>query len=147
MATALKNTPRSWDLPLGKPTFPGGMFNARYWSEVDSACSLLPKLIGSNSWAIPNILNLSEDEMVWLSLEVHQWTLVPGYHKFVRYVSTLSVTNDSAERGIKLVQDFIGSSSKENTRQDIMLAVSAHRKEISCSDLTKKKLAKNSYTE
>ena len=127
MAVILKSIARSNPLPPGKPKFPD---NVPPVKEGDGVLSGLVQLIGPNSWTIPNLLDLFEDDMAWLALDVHQWSLIPGYRQFVKFVLTLSVSNDSAERGIKLVQDFVNSSTDEKLHQDLMLAVSDHRKQL-----------------
>ena len=80
--------------------------------------------------------------MVWLDLDPHLWSLIPGYRKFENFVATLSVVNDSAERGVKLIEDFVSSTTNESLRQDLMLAVAEHRKKLKTTKLTKKIISK-----
>ena len=79
--------------------------------------------------------------MVWLDLDPHLWSLIPGYRMFGSFVATLSVVNDSAECGIKLIQDFVSSTTDESLRQDLKLAVAEHRKKLKTTKLTKKVLS------
>ena len=52
--------------------------------------------------------------------------------KFKAFVACLKVMNDVVERGIKLMQDFIGSVMKEEEQlQDVMQLVERHRKQVS----------------
>ena len=77
--------------------------------------------------------------MEFLGKDVSEWEGLTSYQKFANFVTKIRVTNDTAERGVKLVQDFINSSTNESLRQDLMLAVSANRKERS-TNLKKKML-------
>ena len=80
--------------------------------------------------------------MVWLKLEVSQWDLISGYRKFKDFVKFLTVVNDPAERGVKLIQDFVNQTSDENLRQDLILAVSDHRQKTPSNKLNKDLLSK-----
>ena len=52
--------------------------------------------------------------------------------KLKQFATCLKVTNDVAERGIKLMQDFIGSVTKDEQQlQDVMHLVERHRKHVS----------------
>lgn len=104
VATALDQTERPEKFSLGKPKFP--LVTAdKFWDDISGTEMMgLAKLVGPRSWMIPGILGLGVDEMVWLKLEVYQWYLVPGYKKFHHFVKNLTVVNDPAERGVKLIQ-------------------------------------------
>ena len=77
--------------------------------------------------------------MEWLLLEVHQWPLISGYRKFSEFVSELLVVNDPAERGVKLIQDFISTSTDEGLRQARLISASEQRKKLS-KDVSKKQM-------
>ena len=47
---------------------------------------------------------------------------------FRKFVTSLPVVNDAAERNIKLIQDFIACSHDEKLRQDLLLAIEHKRK-------------------
>ena len=130
------------DFELGKPKFPK-IQSSLFWDEVDEDEVLmsLQKLVGRRSWSLFNILSMTEDELDWLEADVKSWSSNPGYKKFADFVKSLAVVNDSAERGVKLIQDFVGSTSDESLRQDMMLAVSDHRIKKPGKNLTKKTLA------
>ena len=102
IALALKTAERRESYLLGKPKFPK-IIEMLSQNTGDSELSLLPSLVGPKSWTIPNMLDLSSDDMVWLDLEPHQWDLISGFRRFKSFTSSLSVVNDSAERGVKLV--------------------------------------------
>ena len=141
MALALFKCERPASLAPGKPKFPQEVFSEEFQEKhKDNILSGLVDLIGPELWTIPILLGLSEDDMVWVQLEVHQWDLISGFKKVQRFVSTFSVVNDSAERGVKLIEDFVLSSTDEKLRQDMMLTVSHERKRLKANKLTKKQL-------
>ena len=80
--------------------------------------------------------------MVWLKLEVWQWELISGFRKFKDFVKSLTVVNDPAERGVKLIQDFVNQTSDKTLRQDLLLAVSDHREKNPANKLNKELLSK-----
>ena len=73
MALALFKCERPASLAPGKPKFPQEVFSEEVQEKhKDNILSGLVDLIGPESWTIPILLGLSEDDMVWLQLEVHQ---------------------------------------------------------------------------
>ena len=142
VATALDNTQHQLGcFLLGKPKQPvPSATSDKFWENVKDGEELntLSKLIGPRSWTLPNMLELSEDEMIWLKQDVSDWKLFPGYQKFYNFIYSLKVVNDTAERGVKLIQEFIKSSNNEDLRQDFMMAVSAVRKQLPLNKMTKK---------
>ena len=54
-----------------------------------------------------------------------------GYRKFADFVMNLLVVNDPAERGVKLIQDFVATSTDEDLRQARLLSASEQRKNLS----------------
>ena len=42
------------------------------------------------------------------------WNDDPDYRAFQTYIKNIDVVNDRAERGVKLIQDFVKSSRNEN---------------------------------
>ena len=73
---------------LGKPAFP------ELHPEIE-----LYDLIGPRSWKTFKILNFEHD---WLSQPVEKWEESESYQKMKTFVINLKVTNDAAERAIKL---------------------------------------------
>ena len=55
------------------------------------------------------------------------WPYVDQFKKFSGFVDGLEVVNDSSERAIKLVSEFINSMLDEDDRQDLLLAVQQRR--------------------
>ena len=91
----------------------------------------LESFVGPKSWLLPHLLDLDMESMEWLQLAVHQWPLMSGFKKFSSLVKKLSVVNDPAERGVKLIQDFVNTTQDEEIRQWRMLSAADQRKKHS----------------
>ena len=77
----------------------------------------------------------------WLRRPVEEWKSSPGYLELEDFLRNLLVTNDSAERGIKLVSDYAMSLTKDSEeRQRILQVVELNRTEIP-TNVTKKTLS------
>jgi len=63
-----------------------------------------------------------------------------GYNKFANNVKNVHVVNDLAERGIKLISDFIDKSQDEEQIQALLHVVEWHR--AAFPDYTKSTLQK-----
>ena len=125
VATALASTPRLELFMPGKPDLP-----VEFWPESGIRPSLAT-FVGQQSWLLPSILKLESESMEWLLLDVPHWPLISGYRRFSEFVEKLLVVNDPAERGVKLIQDFISTSTDEDLRQSKMISASEQRKKIS----------------
>ena len=67
----------------------------------------------------------------WLRKPISTWRNDPSFCEMERYVKTLLICNDAAERGIKLVSDFIDCLTKDSSdREDLLQVVEAHRKQF-----------------
>ena len=83
----------------GKPQLP------ELPSDVAQAEKLsLVQFVGPRSNSIFNSLGIST---AWLE-KSPPWDDDVEYQQFVSFVTSLRVTNDTAERGIKLISDYIG---------------------------------------
>ena len=80
----------------------------------------LTYLIGEDSRVFFTILNLSSS---FLREPVTEWHKNEDFLASKNVVSSLSVVNDSAERGVKLRSDFAGNAKKENKFQIIIQVV------------------------
>ena len=90
----------------------------------------LPDLVDESSWLIFSCLQMSDP--AWLSLPVAAWREDPAYCEGKKVIQGLKVTNDVAERGVKLIQDFASSVTAQETQlQQLLLVVEKHRKELS----------------
>lgn len=98
LLTFEKDKPVHWDkeavsgqesYQLGKPIL-----------ELDlSPETNLVDLLGRNSFLLWDILGL---DWQWLSFSPAEWDQFPSYQKMMEYVCTVKVTNDCAERGVKV---------------------------------------------
>ena len=125
VAMALYNTPRALQFSPGKPKLP---------EDFLPETGIMPSLesfVGPKSWLLPHLLDLDMESMEWLQLAVHQWPLMSGFKKFSSLVKKLSVVNDPAERGVKLIQDFVNTTQDEEIHQWRMLSAADQRKKHS----------------
>ena len=58
----------------------------------------------------------------------YYWKDMDDFIKFRDFANKLPVTNNSAERNVKLVQNFIDAYHTESMKQDLFIAVAAKRK-------------------
>ena len=135
VASALSNTPRPDKFTPGKPNLP-----VEFWPESGIKPGL-DTFVGQQSWLLPSLLNLTSENMEWLDLDVHQWQLMSGFRKFSNFVRKLLVVNDPAERGVKLIQDFVSTSTDESLRQARMISASDQRKKYP-TNMTKMEMRK-----
>jgi len=61
-------------------------------------------LIGPESHSLFQLLHVDTD---WLHKPVSQWLADPAYLLVEQFVRTVKVVNDAAERGVKLISDFV----------------------------------------
>ena len=86
----------------------------------------LRDLVTPNSWQLFNILKMSPD---WLALSPAKWDTNPDYIEFRKFVRSVKVTNDCAERGVKLATDYSKSLTKDSQeRSRIYQVVEAERR-------------------
>ena len=135
VASALSNTPRPDKFTPGKPNLP-----VEFWPESGIKPGL-DTFVGQQSWLLPSLLNLTSENMEWLDLDVHQWQLMSGFRKFSNFVRKLLVVNDPAERGVKLIQDFVSTSTDESLRQARMISAIDQRKKYP-TNMTKMEMRK-----
>ena len=137
-ARALHMTSKPDSMQPGKPKLPD-VTKKEFWQDCVEGKELdcLARLIGPESWFIPQLLGLSDEDMVWLQLRVDEWMILPGYKRMKAFIEGLSVTNDCAERGVALIQNFVNSTTDESLRQDLVLAVQEHRERYPTKRLTK----------
>ena len=84
--------------------------------------------VGNESLFMFHMLGFNYD---WLRKPIRTWKNDSSYLEMERYVKTLLVCNDSAERGIKLVSDYIDILTKDSVeRQDLLQVVAEHRRQF-----------------
>ena len=66
----------------------------------------------------------------WLQLPPEHWELMTDYRKLRDFVKTLEVTNDGAERNVKLMGDLANITKDEDQFQYAMQVTAAHRRLI-----------------
>ena len=86
--------------------------------------STLVDFVTPTSWFILKKLNISGN---FLELPVCEWKNSLEFQKFDRYVSTIKVVNDIAERGIKLCSEVIKKTKSEETRKNLLHVIENHR--------------------
>lgn len=88
----------------------------------------LSELVDERSWLMFHELNVCKPD-TWLHLPVVEWQEDTEYQKFLKFVTDLKVTNDLAERGVKMIEDFINTATKDETQlQALLQVVEAHRR-------------------
>ena len=112
-------------------------FNTGYRDKVAiDRNTKLASLVGPDSWLIFRILKI-EDSSEWLGLEVPLWKKYDSFIKLSKFIKGIAVVNDTAERGIKLVQEYANSSRDEELRQDILLSVRQFKSKVNSTKMTK----------
>ena len=77
----------------------------------------------------------------WLDKPVNTWKNYKSFQEMETWVKTLKVTNDAAERGIKLVSDYCNILTKDSEDlQNLLQVVTQHRQEY--PDVNKETLNK-----
>ena len=88
----------------------------------------LSDFVDQSSKLIFNILKMESQQLEWMKIPPSMWNRMSAFTKFKDFVTNIPVTNDSAERNVKLIQDFVAGSHDEELRQDLLLAVEQKRK-------------------
>ena len=103
------------EFPLGKPQFQELTRKTELWD-----------LCGPNSYMLFAILGTDSD---WLHLSPNEWNNNDQYKEMEEYMRTVKVTNDAAERGVKLISDYSKILTKNNeTRVKLLQGVEMSRK-------------------
>ena len=77
----------------------------------------------------------------WLGKPIQEWQECEEFKEMADFFRNLLVTNDSAERGVKLVSEYANILTKDpEERQNILQCVEQDRTEV--PDVTKKTLSK-----
>lgn len=120
VAPKLFATPRRQTFLIEKPKFP---------TIKPDKVPDFPNLIGPNSWLLFSLLELNTSQE-WLQLPVKYWPLMTDYRKALEFVHCLEVTNDCAERGVKLISEFKDITKDEEQLQYSLQLIEAHRRLI-----------------
>ena len=115
IAVRLLQLPKPKEMKKGLPTFP----------ELSEKTELRD-LVTSESWELFDIMKMSPD---WLALPPAEWDSNSDYVEFRKCVRQMKVTNDCAERGVKLATDYSKSLTKDSQeRSKIYQVVEAERR-------------------
>ena len=98
LLTLQSQKPKSY--PLEKPKFP----------SIDEKSELVD-LITAESFKFFEILHLDHS---WLAMEPDKWEQVESFKQAERFIRTVKVTNDVAERGVKMAQDYANILTKDD---------------------------------
>ena len=89
--------------------------------------SKLWDFVRPHSWDFFTILKVMAD---WLTCPLDEWEESEDFRKARKFVTTVKVVNDAAERGIKLASDYVQSLTKDSdVRQKLFQTVEYHRRE------------------
>jgi hypothetical protein len=99
----------------GKPKFP----------DVSDACNL-EDLVGSDAWFTIKLLKI---DSAFMELDTNEWDKSDAYNLSAQNIQSISVVNDTAERGVKLSCDFVGTSRSEHHYQNVLQVVEDNRKQ------------------
>ena len=88
----------------------GTGYGKPYLPSVPRENATLNELVGNDSWNFFKIINLPHD---FLKKPIATWPDDAQYQAYQLVVSHMQVVNGVAERGVKLCNDFIGSSRDE----------------------------------
>ena len=100
---------------FGKPSFPNHL----------SLHTKLADLAGPDSWFAFRLLKLDAG---FLELDVKDWPDSPAYQSSKANVMALNVTNDAAERRVKMGCDYLEAARSETHFQSILQVVEQSRK-------------------
>ncbi|KAI9550672.1 hypothetical protein GHT06_013437 [Daphnia sinensis] len=99
-----------------------------YQEEDDQIATAVLASIKRHLWYLTEeLLNKSQD---WFQLPPTFWPLISDYCYARDFVKRLEVTNDCAERGVKLIGDFKDYTDDETQRQFLLQVVEDHRRNI-----------------
>ena len=97
---------------------------------LDAALALqLSDFVDNESLFMFDAFDLKKD---WLNKPVHTWKNYESFQEMKNWVITLKVTNDLAERGVKLVSEFCDILTKDSDDlQNLLQVVEQHHQEFS----------------
>ena len=122
LAKTIFNTPRE-HITTGRPDFPDMV-----WDNPSDKRPSLHTVVNSNSWLMFEILGLQKEQKPeWLQVPSSMWYLFADYRKLEEFTFNLSVTNDVAERGVRLITDFLNKTHDESQRQALLQTVEFFR--------------------
>ena len=79
--------------------------------DKDNLKTNLRDIAGEKSWKIFNEISQDCDRLI---NPIEEWDDHQSFRDFKKFVSGLTCVNDTSERKIKLIQDYVGSSMSES---------------------------------
>lgn len=117
IAVKLSETEKPESYRRGKPVFP-----------TIGGSTTLTDLVGPDSYFLFDALGV---EMDWLSQPVDTWKEHDGYRVAEKFVRSVKVVNDVAERGVKLMYDFATQITTDPEQRGCLLqVVEYHRRKF-----------------
>ena len=94
----------------------------------DNAHISLSSMVDEDSWFLFHVLGVQAE---WLNERPEHWSENAEYVEMCRYVSCLKVTNDTAERGVQIIQHFVRTVTKDEADlQWLLQCVEEHRRKF-----------------
>ena len=87
----------------------------------------LHMFVGPRSWLAFELLGFDHD---WLRLNPSLWASDLAFLDMARVMSDLAVVNDTAERGIKDVEEYANASQDGEQRGKVILVSNSHRAKL-----------------
>ena len=109
LAVKLSEIEKPESCKKGKPVFP-----------VINAATVLTDLVGPESHFLFDTLGVKRD---WLTTLADTWENNGSYRKIQKFVRSVKVTNDVAERGVKLMSDFATQITTDIKQRSCLLQV------------------------
>ena len=78
---------------------------------VLTTTTTIHSLVTSMSWFPFTLLGLSSN---WLAQPPSQWDRDPDYREMEKFARSVKLTNDIAERGVKLISDYSDKLTKDS---------------------------------
>jgi hypothetical protein len=121
MVAKLKGIPRP---PFFRPSKP------KMITISEEEFPTLSNFIGPRSWLLFHLLKLTDRQLEWMQMDCNHWKLFEDYRFIEGFVRGLEVTNDCAERGVKLISDFIDVVQCEEQQKFLLQVVEDHRQRV-----------------
>ena len=85
----------------------------------------LAMFVGDNSWSFFDITKIKAEGFI--EKPIDEWPLHEDYERAKQIIENFNVANDLAERGVKLVSDYLNSDRKEENLQNILQVAENNR--------------------
>ena len=108
-------------------------------NETGLARQLSDAIMGGSLF-IFDVLGFGKD---WLNMPITQWESNKDYCEMKSWVKHLKVTNDCAERGVKLITDYANSLTKDPVDRQNLLQIAQMQRKLFPTDLSKTTFSAN----